>query len=166
MLRRLFNRLIARATHDRKGVPASVDRDVDPSEPRPPREGPTASAAPDERDSQTTAPAGEKEASGDAGGIEGSIISALRTVYDPEIPVNIYEIGLIYGFEVGKTGMVDLKMTLTSPACPVAGTLPLEVERAVKAVPGVEDARVELVWDPPWNPEMMSEAARLELGML
>ncbi len=116
--------------------------------------------------SETTAPMGENEASGDAGGIEGNIIGALRTVYDPEIPVNIYEIGLIYGIEIDGTGMVDLKMTLTSPACPVAGTLPLEAERAVRAVPGVKDARVELVWDPPWNPDMMSEAAKLELGML
>jgi len=96
--------------------------------------------------------------------LEGKIIAALRTVYDPEIPVNIYEIGLVYGIDIDQNGAVIVRMTLTSPGCPVAVSLPLEVEAKVQMVPGVSSARVDLVWDPPWNPEMMSEAARLELG--
>jgi FeS assembly SUF system protein len=98
--------------------------------------------------------------------LEEEIVTALRTVYDPEIPVNIYEMGLIYNIDVGDEGHVGVTMTLTSPACPVAGTLPGEVEARVRDVPGVSSAEVEVVWDPVWNPSMMSEAARLELGML
>lgn len=101
----------------------------------------------------------------EAPSLEDQIVEAIRTVYDPEIPVNIYEMGLIYDIEVGDAGKVDIKMTLTSPACPVAGTLPGEVEARVEGVPGVEKAEVEIVWDPVWNPSMMSEAAKLELGM-
>ena len=93
------------------------------------------------------------------------VIAALRTVYDPEIPVDIYELGLVYGVEVDESGSVAIQMTLTSPMCPVAGSLPPEVEAKVSAIPGVASARVELVWDPPWHPGLMSEAARLELGM-
>jgi FeS assembly SUF system protein len=102
----------------------------------------------------------------EAPSLEDQIVEVLKTIYDPEIPVNIYELGLIYGVEVGDAGKVDVKMTLTSPACPVAGTLPVEVEDKVKGVPGVESAEVEIVWDPVWNPSMMSEAAKLELGMM
>ena len=101
----------------------------------------------------------------EAPSLEDQIVEAIRTVYDPEIPVNIYEMGLIYDILVGDGGHVDIKMTLTSPACPVAGTLPGEVEARVEGVPGVERAEVEIVWDPVWNPSMMSEAAKLELGM-
>jgi FeS assembly SUF system protein len=101
----------------------------------------------------------------DVGEIEEKIIAALRTCYDPEIPVNIYEMGLIYDIEVEPAGDVVLRMTLTSPACPVAGSLPPEVQAKVTAIPGVRSARVDLVWDPPWTPERMSEAARLQLGM-
>jgi len=97
--------------------------------------------------------------------IEEKVIEALRTVYDPEIPVNVYELGLIYKIEVGPAGAVLVRMTLTSPMCPVAGSLPPEVEYKVLSIPGVTSARVELVWDPPWNPGMMTEAARLQLGM-
>jgi FeS assembly SUF system protein len=96
--------------------------------------------------------------------LEAKITAALRTVYDPEIPVNIYEIGLVYGIDIDPAGAVVVRMTLTSPGCPVAVSLPLEVEAKVQTIPGVTSARVDLVWDPPWNPEMMSEAARLELG--
>jgi FeS assembly SUF system protein len=96
--------------------------------------------------------------------IESSVIEALQTIYDPEIPVNIYELGLIYTVDVMPSGEVAIRMTLTSPACPVAGSLPPEVEQKVREVPGVTDATVEVVWDPPWNPEMMSEASKLELG--
>src|SRR2546423_5761138 len=85
--------------------------------------------------------------------IEGDVIEALRTVYDPEIPVNIYELGLVYKVEVQPDGFVNVTMTLTSPMCPVAGTLPGEVEEKVQGVKGVTDANVELVWDPPWTPE-------------
>lgn len=98
--------------------------------------------------------------------LEDQIVEAIKTIYDPEIPVNIYEMGLIYNVAVGDKQHVDVIMTLTSPACPVAGSLPGEVEAKVAGVPGVESAKVELVWDPVWNPSMMSEAARLELGMM
>ena len=96
---------------------------------------------------------------------EERIVHALKTCYDPEIPVDIYELGLIYDVDVQAGGKVVVSMTLTSPACPVAGSLPGEVEQKVQGVEGVEEARVELVWEPPWNPGMMSEAARLDLGM-
>lgn len=92
----------------------------------------------------------------------------LRTCYDPEIPVDIYELGLIYGIQVEKKeeqSAVRVTMTLTSPACPVAGSLPPEVEHKVRSIPGVTDARVEVVWEPPWNLSMMSEAAKLQLGI-
>ena len=97
--------------------------------------------------------------------LEGEIVDALKTVFDPEIPVNIYELGLIYDLEVQPEGQVQIKMTLTSPGCPVAGSLPGEVKAKVEKVPGVASADVELVWDPAWNPSMMTEAARLQLGM-
>lgn len=92
------------------------------------------------------------------------IIKALQTCYDPEIPVNIYELGLVYNVDLNEERQAHIRMTLTSPACPVAGILPGEVESKVKAVPGVADAKVELVWEPQWNPGMMSDAAKLELG--
>lgn len=89
---------------------------------------------------------------------------ALRTVYDPEIPVNIYELGLIYSLEASEAGDVEVRMTLTTPHCPAAASMPAEIEQKVRDVPGVREVKVELVWDPPWDREMMSEAARLELG--
>ena len=98
--------------------------------------------------------------------IEAQVIEALRTVFDPEIPVNVYELGLIYEVKVDPSGAVDIRMTLTSPNCPAAGTLPGEVQEKAKAVPGVTDAKVEVVFDPPWDPSNMSEAAKLELGLL
>ena len=98
--------------------------------------------------------------------IEADVVEALQTVYDPEIPVNIYDLGLIYDVDVDEDGSVSIEMTLTSPACPVAGTLPPEVEARVRDVPGVTDVDVELVWEPPWTPERMSEVAKLELGFL
>jgi FeS assembly SUF system protein len=94
------------------------------------------------------------------------VIDALRTVYDPEIPVNLYDLGLIYDIDVADEGAVRVRMTLTAPGCPVAGTLPLEVQKKVESVEGVRDAAVELVWDPPWTKDRMSEAALLELGLL
>jgi FeS assembly SUF system protein len=97
--------------------------------------------------------------------IRQAVVDAIGTVYDPEIPVNIYELGLIYKVDIGADGRVAIDMTVTAPACPVADILPQQVADAVRAVAGVTDVDVELVWDPPWNPEMMSDAARLELGM-
>ena len=101
----------------------------------------------------------------DIGELQEKIVAVLRTCFDPEIPVNIHELGLIYGIDVQESGEVGIRMTLTSPACPVAGSLPPEVQTKIGAIPGVKSAKVELVWDPPWTPERMSEAARLELGM-
>ena len=95
-----------------------------------------------------------------------AIVEALKSVYDPEIPVNIYDLGLIYGFEVDQNYFVDVSMTLTAPGCPVAETFPGIVENAVKGVPGVSDARVELTFEPPWTIDNMSEEAKLELGMI
>lgn len=93
------------------------------------------------------------------------VVQALRTVFDPEIPVNIYDLGLIYNLDATEDGAVHIKMTLTSPACPVAGSLPGEIQRKVAQVEGVTDAKVELVWAPPWTRSMMTEAARLELNL-
>jgi FeS assembly SUF system protein len=99
--------------------------------------------------------------------VEEKVIEALRTVYDPELPVNIYDLGLIYDIDVdAETSSVYVQMTLTAPGCPVAGTLPGEVQRKIQSVPGVPQAVVELVWDPPWSKDRMSEAALLELGLL
>jgi FeS assembly SUF system protein len=93
-----------------------------------------------------------------------AIVAALKTCYDPEIPVDIYELGLIYDVDVDADGHAKVRMTLTSPMCPVAESLPVEVEQKVMSVEGIRSASIDLVWDPPWNPGMMSEAARLELG--
>jgi FeS assembly SUF system protein len=98
--------------------------------------------------------------------LKEQIIEVLRTIYDPEIPVNIYELGLIYDLDVAPDGNVKIRMTLTSPACPVAESLPPEVENSVAAVPGVTNVDLELVWDPPYSIDMMSEAARLDLGLI
>jgi len=95
---------------------------------------------------------------------EETVVEVLRTVYDPEIPVSIYDLGMIYRIQI-EDSVVHVRMTLTTPACPVAGSLPGEVETRIKAIEGVSDATVELVWDPPWTPEKMSEAAKLQLNM-
>lgn len=100
------------------------------------------------------------------GEIYEGVIAALRDIFDPEIPVNIYDLGLIYGVDVSADGHVAVTMTLTTPHCPVAESMPGEVELRVGAVPGVRDAEVSLVWDPPWDPQKMSDDAKLELGML
>ncbi len=98
--------------------------------------------------------------------IEQQAVEVLSTIYDPEIPVDIYELGLIYDLQVTPAGEINIKMTLTSPACPVAGTLPIEVENKLAAIPGVTNVNLELVWDPPYSIDMMSETARLQLGLL
>jgi FeS assembly SUF system protein len=98
--------------------------------------------------------------------IEAQVVEALRTCFDPEIPVNIYEMGLIYEVKVDAEGAVAIQMTLTSPHCPAAQSLPAEVEAKARAVEGVTDVKIDLVWEPPWDPSKMSEAARLQLGMI
>ena len=100
------------------------------------------------------------------GVIREKVIEVLQTVYDPELPVNIYELGLIYEVKVSEKGAVQIIMTLTAPACPAAQTMPVEVEQKARTVEGVTDVHVHLTWDPPWTRDMMSEAAQLELGFL
>jgi FeS assembly SUF system protein len=97
--------------------------------------------------------------------LEEDIRLVLKSVYDPEVPVDIYDLGLVYNFSVNCEGKVDVKMTLTSPACPVAGTLPIEVESKIRDIDGITQCNVDLVWDPPWDPSMMTEAARLKLNL-
>jgi FeS assembly SUF system protein len=99
------------------------------------------------------------------GELKPRIVEALGTVFDPEIPVNIWELGLIYDIAVDASGVAGIRMTLTAPGCPVAQSLPVEVAEKVKAVPGVSDAKVDVVWDPPWSKDRMSELAKLQLGM-
>lgn len=126
--------------------------------------------------SETAPPTGETPAGADAGSANGGaddanplrerVVEVLQTCYDPEIPVDIHELGLVYRVGVEDDGKVEVEMTLTSPACPVAGTLPPEVEQKIGRVEGVSSVRVDLVWDPPWNPDRMSDAAKLKLGLL
>ena len=112
-------------------------------------------------------PQGVGVGAGEPGGaLYEAVIDALKEIYDPEIPVNIYELGLIYGVEVTKDGHAAVTMTLTTPHCPVAESMPAEVELRVGSVPGIAVADVALVWDPPWDPQKMSDEAKLELGML
>jgi FeS assembly SUF system protein len=101
----------------------------------------------------------------DKADLNNSVVEALKSCYDPEIPVNIYELGLIYAINIDDGGNVEIEMTLTSPACPVAGSLPPEVEGRVKAIPGVSGCKVKVVWDPPWGMHMMSEEAKLQLNL-
>ena len=98
--------------------------------------------------------------------IEEKIIEVLKNCYDPEIPVNIFELGLIYEIAIDDNSNVEVKMTLTSPACPVAGSLPGEVEYKIRNIPEVNDVKIQLVWNPPWDKDMMSDVAKLELGMM
>ena len=98
--------------------------------------------------------------------LETRVVEALRTIYDPEIPVDIYELGLVYHLKVDPSGEVTVQMTLTAPSCPEAASIPVRVESKVRAVSGVRDVKVELVWEPPWSPARMSEAAKLSLGFL
>ncbi|MEL7446252.1 MAG: SUF system Fe-S cluster assembly protein [Pseudomonadota bacterium] len=109
---------------------------------------------------------GEAGTGGSGGELQQAVIDALKEIYDPEIPVNIYDLGLIYGVEVDDECDATVTMTLTTPHCPVAETMPGEVELRAASVPGIRDAEVNLVWDPPWGPDKMSDEARLELGML
>ena len=109
----------------------------------------------------------QEEPKGGAGSdLQASVVDTLKSIYDPEIPVDIYELGLIYDVDISEDGDAIITMTLTTPHCPVAESLPQEVELRVLSVPGIRDAEVKLVWDPPWDPSKMSDEARLELGML
>ena len=121
---------------------------------KPPPEQPTAPAS-----GKTLTPLEKKL-------LEGQVIKAVRQIYDPEIPVNIYELGLIYGIDIDDTAGVTVRMTLTAPACPVAESLPADVEKRIEAIPEVRSATVELVWEPPWSKDRMSELARLTLDMM
>jgi FeS assembly SUF system protein len=114
----------------------------------------------------TWAPDGAADAPPAGGTLRERVEDVLRSVYDPEIPVSIYELGLVYDIDITDDGVVRIQMTLTAPSCPVAGVIPGEVEAKLQAVEGVTDAEVELVWDPPWDASRMSEAARLELGFM
>ena len=125
----------------------------------------TASATISKASSPQTA-AAEPPPAEPGGDLYEAVIDALKDIYDPEIPVNIYDLGLIYDVEITPDHHAKVKMTLTTPHCPVAESMPGEVELRVGAVPGIGDAEVELVWDPPWDPQKMSDEAKLELGML
>jgi FeS assembly SUF system protein len=117
--------------------------------------------------SETKQPAAEQiSASSAADALKEKVVEAVKTCFDPEIPVNIYELGLVYDISVTPSSEVAVKMTLTSPACPAAQSLPGEVEDKIRVMAKPKDVTVEVVWDPPWNPDMMSEAARLQLGMM
>ena len=135
----------------RTPLPVNTDRPEPPAPPPapPPAEGPAVDLTPEQ----------VKE-------VEQKVIAVLHTCYDPEVPVNIYEMGLIYDVVVSPKGEVGIRMTLTSPACPVAGSLPGEVQAKVRGVPGVTSATVDVVWDPPWSKERMTDAAKLQLGLL
>ena len=137
-----------------KRVPLETMNPTPPTTPAPVQENPTPAA----RSSAELGPEQARE-------LEEQIVSQLCTCFDPEIPVNIYELGLIYSIDVRPDGAVGIKMTLTSPACPAAGSLPGEVKSKVLSVPGVTAASVEVVWDPPWDKDRMSEAAKLQLGL-
>ena len=112
-----------------------------------------------------TSPAAEARQAVDVNKLEQLIIDALHTVYDPEIPVDIYELGLIYSIDVSPEGKVAVTMTLTTPACPVAGSMPGQVEKTIRMIDGITDVVVDLVWEPTWGPAMMTESARLQLNM-
>lgn len=116
--------------------------------------------------SETQGDQQNSEASSPSEALKSDVIAAIRECYDPEIPVNIYDLGLIYDVQVSETSKVDLVMTLTSPHCPVAEILPAQVKSRVELVDGVDEVDLELTWDPPWSPENMSEAAKLELGFM
>ncbi len=132
-----------------------------PSSPAPPASGPGSKwpfAEPTEAERAAMAPTPPAD-------LREAVIDVLQTIYDPEIPVNIYDLGLVYAVDVGADQGVTIRMTLTSPACPVAESLPPEVEQKVRCVPGIGPVKVDLVWEPPWGKHLLSEAARLQLNM-
>ncbi len=126
----------------------------------------TAAATAEPGTQQPAAPEASAAGSAESDALKVRVVEAVKTCYDPEIPVNIYELGLIYDIAVTPSSEVTVKMTLTSPACPAAMVLPGEVEDKIRVMAKPKDVIVEVVWDPPWNPSMMSEAARFQLGMM
>jgi FeS assembly SUF system protein len=126
---------------------------------------PGAPAAENAAENASATPAAAPGAAVDKNKLEQLIIDALHTVYDPEIPVDIYELGLIYSIDISPEGKVAVTMTLTTPACPVAGSMPGQVEKTIRMIEGVTDVVVDLVWEPTWGPAMMTESARLQLNM-
>jgi FeS assembly SUF system protein len=118
-----------------------------------------------QKDSETSEPSPPELSVTEAILMQDKVVEVLKGCYDPEIPVNIYDLGLIYEVKVDRNGVADVRMTLTSPSCPAAGMLPGEIEYKVREIPGIKDVRLDLVWDPPWDTSKMSEAARLQLGM-
>jgi FeS assembly SUF system protein len=127
---------------------------------------PGSTGAPQSEPKAAAAPEAAASGGAESEALKEKVVEAVKTCYDPEIPVNIYELGLIYDISVAPSSEVSVKMTLTSPACPAAQSLPGEVEDKIRVMASVKDVKVEVVWDPPWTPEMMSEAARLQLGMM
>lgn len=163
------------AFEERRNAPGSAAPETNPPE----QETTTMTEEPGTTATENPpATAAEAPAGGEAGAANGSdgdgeanplrerVVEVLQTCYDPEIPVDIHELGLVYRVGVEDDGKVEVEMTLTSPACPVAGTLPPEVEQKIGRIEGVSSVRVALVWDPPWNPDRMSDAAKLKLGLL
>jgi FeS assembly SUF system protein len=138
---------------------------LNPEQADPAPEQPVASASPPSAPAPPSTPLAEPLTWEQIEDLRQRIIAALCTCFDPEIPVNIYELGLIYDITIAPTGAIALHMTLTSPACPVAGTLPPEVQRKMEALAGVTSAKVDVVWEPPWDKSRMSEAAKLQLGI-
>jgi FeS assembly SUF system protein len=141
------------AKHDEAGEPRKDS--PPPAQAEPPADRPGAEAS----SFSPSTPAG-------AAVLRDNIVAALRTIYDPEVPVNIYDLGLIYNLDIDGDGRVDIQMTLTTPGCPVAASFPDPVEQRIYEVPGVQEVRVELVWDPPWTMDRLTEETKLELGLL
>lgn len=167
------------AFEERRNAPGSAAPETNPPEqetttmtegPLTEEPGTTANDTPPATAPETPAGAEAGTANGGNGGeanpLRERVVEVLQTCYDPEIPVDIHELGLVYRVGVEDDGKVEVEMTLTSPACPVAGTLPPEVEQKIGRIEGVSSVRVDLVWDPPWNPDRMSDAAKLKLGLL
>ena len=175
MLQRLLDRLYGKRDRSRgkadEAAAPSDKADTDPPPASPVAQDDDAVRGPDSASAQETPspvekPAKETDEEPETDGLREQIVDAIKTVFDPEIPVNIYDLGLIYGIEIEPSNMVHITMTLTAPNCPAAGILPGQVQSAARGVSGVKDVALDLVFDPPWGPDRMSEAAKLELGMM
>lgn len=172
MLRRLLDKIYKKDEASPDEEPGGESRSTElplvdaPDRAANPDEGPADEAREASSDETPPCAASAEAGSADGAAVKARVIENIKKVYDPEIPVNVYELGLIYEVRPDEEGMVYVKMTLTAPNCPAAGILPGQVESQARAAEGVKDVRLDLVFDPPWTPERMSEAARLELGML
>lgn len=169
MFKKLTNRLFGKQPEEAETPPAPVDTPA-PVTPEPAEQQVKQEETKPEELACIESPAKPADAAPsepiDKEELKNRIIDMVKTIFDPEIPVNVYDIGLIYKIEPQDDGLVEMVMTLTSPNCPAAGILPGEVESKARSVDGVRDVDFELTFDPPWNPEMMSEGAKLELGMM